>query len=231
MTIPQYLQLNKGGAMARLCILKNKAAYTNAPDVNLPPSRGLASWRDAREWNFGNWRHAFGELSQGFNGTDSNKTPIWYCHTGEQFRNEQFADEVQDSPIKHRGWYSNEDCSSKVRGVVGQLTHGRYIAGYHWSDNGERVYFGEVFDDLREAARAADSHAEAYAEAAREDAEKYQAARRLEEETEDALTRLRECIVLRHTQCMDYIRDEIAELIETIRTNRETLSTEYRNYV
>ncbi len=43
--------------------------------------------------------------------------------------------------------------------------------------------------------------------------------------------RRRECIVLRHAACMSYAQDEITELIEKIRANRETLKTEYADYV
>lgn len=165
-------------------------------------------------------------LSQGFNSDNGSKTPVWYCHTGAQFRDERYCDELVKS-ISHTGWYSDEECSEKVRGIVGRLTHGRFIAGYEWSSNGERVYFGDVFDDVDDAARRADSHAEWYAETCREHDANFQAAQRLETKIEQAFARLRECLTLRNNPCFDYARDEIAELIASIRSNRDDLETNY----
>ena len=47
---------------------------------------------------------------------------------------------------------------------MARLTHGRWIAGYTWSLNDERVYFPHVYDDERDAAIAADEEARIFAE-------------------------------------------------------------------
>lgn len=155
---------------------------------------------------------------------------------------EQWCNEVNRN-IRHTGWFTRadrttyKDGSGKCRGIVVSLPaapgfpDGRHLAGYWLGDNDERVLWPELYADENEAAEAADSHAERMAESEREYDEKFQAARNLESDIYDALHRLRECIALRHRQCMAYVRDEISELIETIREKRETLATEYSDYV
>jgi hypothetical protein len=208
MYAPKYLQLNKDGSRARLAILRAK----NPTD-----------WRAARSWGFHNWAAAYCMLSQGMN----DKKPIWYTHCGEYFRNEKDAGEVCN--LRHTGWYTDiDDCDTAI-GIVAQLPHGRFLAGYRWTSNDERVYFPEIFDDEKEAARAADGHAERFAEVSREDSEKHHAACKLESRIDDNERRLRECIALRHR--MHYARGEARELIETIREQRETLKTKYRDFL
>lgn len=216
-------------APARLQMLRDAFANHAARYPYCPEHAKPKSWRDIRGTTFKSVHAYCGGLDQGFNGTDGHKTPVWYCHTGPQFRGERFADECEGGPA-HKGWFSDTDFSEKARGIVGRLTHGRFIAGYHWSSNGERVYFPEVFSDEGEAANMADEHARTYAETCMEDSEKQDAARELETGIEDKLQRLRECIALRHKACMRYVRDEIAQLCEVIRENRETLHRDFAEY-
>ena len=65
----------------------------------------------------------------------------------------------------------------KAIGIVASLTRGRYIAGYRWTSNDERVYFDGVFTDESEAARMADEHARVFADSAREDNARYETMR------------------------------------------------------
>lgn len=181
-----------------------------------------------------------GAIDSGFN-TDArgNKEPVFYYFSEEL--PESFCDGV-DKSIRHTGWYTNDDGttykdgSGKARGIVVNLPaspgfpDGRFLAGYYWGDNDERAVYPDVFSDEKEAARYADSYAEQYAEMAREDNRKFEAARHLENEIETAFTRMRECLALRHRACMSYVRDEIAELCESIRNKRQTLRTEYADY-
>ena len=145
--------------------------------------------------------------------------------------------------IEHTGWYTNDDGttakdgSGKAWGTVAALpampgfSEGRFLAGYHWGDNGGTVLWPELYSDKKDAADMADEHARVFAELQREDSAKFNAARALETDIEDGLTRLRECIALRHKVCMDYVRDEIVDLCATIRDKRETLRTRYADYV
>lgn len=205
--------------MMREAFANHAAKYPHCPEWAKPKT-----WRDIRGTTHKGVHAYTGGLSQGLN--DGN--PVYYTHTGPQFRNERFADEIDNS--QDRGWYTDTDRNELARGIVGRLTHGRCIAGYHWSSNGERVYFPEVFTDTDDAAQAANEHARVFAEAAFEDSERFDAARELEEENETALQRLRECLVLRHKACMRYVRDEISELIDGIREKRETLRTDYADF-
>lgn len=231
---PDYLRLSNGGARARLAILREKAAHAKA--TNKPPSLTPASWREARAYGFHNWRaaHAAG-LWQGFNGEGRGRVATWHTHAGEQFRNERFAHDCEGGP-DHTGWFTQADGATYrdgtglARGIVGRLPHGQFIAGYWWGDNGERVYFPDVFTDESDAARMADQHAERFADDAKADNEKWEAARDVERETEDAEKRLRECLAMRNRSCLSYVRDEARELIETIRGNRARLAGEFANY-
>lgn len=124
------------------------------------------------------------------------------------------------------------DGSGLARGIVGQLTHGRFIAGYHWGDNGERVYFPDVFDNAQSAAAMADDHARIFAELQQADNAKWNAARDLEIAIEDNLTRLRERIGLRnYRQCKENARIEALELCESIRDMRVSLQTDFADYI
>lgn len=186
-------------------------------------------------------KHGNKTIDAGFN-TDSrgNREPVFY-YFGSQLP-EQYCDELNSS-IGHTGWHTNSDgvtCkdgSGEARGIVVALPampgfpDGRFMAGYVWGDNDERVLWPEVYADSSDAARMADNHAERFADMQREDNEKWETARTLEIDIEDALTRLRECLALRHRQCMTYVRDEITELCETIRDKRETLAADYAQYI
>lgn len=212
---PDYLRLVAGGSRYRLMRLKDR---TTAHNQNRPPSTQYASWRDARSWGFHNWASAYAAFSAG----QQNGVPVWVTHCGEYFRDERFADECEGGP-GHRGWYTNADCatyrdgSGKARGIVARLPHGRFIAGYWWGDNGERVYFPEVFTDESDAARMADSHAESWADICREDSERYDAMCEAENKVEEKLYKLQESFALRHKSRFggfDRVRDSIEELRE-----------------
>jgi hypothetical protein len=176
---PDYLRLLKGGVQYRMARLWHRAHQTQS----LPPSMVALTWREARQWGFDNWNTACGALEQGHNTKDAGtryekRVPIWYCHTGEQFRDERDAHEVDGGP-KHRGWYCDEDGLEKCIGIVGRLPHGLFIAGYRLTDSGERVYFGNVCHSEDEAAIFADSEAWRYAENQREHGQRYSAVKEL----------------------------------------------------
>lgn len=181
------------------------------------------TWRDVRFATF----KSRADIGQGLN----DKKPIWYvnpCKYGYFYR-EKFADETVN--FKHKGYYTDTEYSDTARGIVVALPHGKYIAGYYWSSNDERVYFPEIYTDSDDAARAADNHAEHFADVSREDSERFNSARELENGIEDALHRLRECIALRNINGFSDAREAIPDLIESIRDKRETLQTEFKDYI
>lgn len=160
--------------------------------------------------------------NQGFNG----KMPVWhFMDESAPFRRITPAHDF--SQIKHKGWFCDVDCNDIAFGIVGSLSHGRFVAGYQLSMNGEQVFFDGLFTDEHDCALMSDEHARIVAEAEMEHSQRFNEAQELESKIEDAFSRLRECIVLRHIACMSYVREEISELIETIRNSRETLSTDY----
>lgn len=226
-----YLNL-AAGVRARMCVLKNAAAYTNAPDVLLPPSMRFADWRAARVETFATITP---ELSQGFNvetrwawGKSTEvRTPVWTTFSGEQFRNEKYADDVEGGP-DHRGWFADADCSQTVRGIVGRLTHDRFIAGYAMSETGERVYLARVFDRERDAAQAGDEEARKYAEEEKEHSERWQAAHDLAEEIKTRENRVSELFALRNNpRFRDAARSELADVCDELRTKRDELKNDF----
>lgn len=219
-TLPQYLQLNKGGTYARMAILRMYALDWNR---NRPPSMAQ-DWRGARAWRFNNGEAAHGVLSQGMNG----KTPVWSHHGGEYFRNERDASDILTSSRHgHCGWFSDTQQSDRVIGIVASLSHGRFIAGYRWTSNNERCYYGEIFDDEDEAARMADEHARVYAELCMEDSERFDQMQNLESELESKLEELRDAIALRNHRRGSH--EAVHDLIEEVRDMRATLETEYKD--
>jgi len=214
---PLYLNLSKGAA-TRLESLRTIAQRG-----------GVSDWRQLRAFGFHNGPAAYGlGMNPGFNGEGRHRVRVWYSHTGEYFRTERYADEVEAARINHKGWYCDPDSQETSRGIVATLPHGRFLAGYWLSMNGERVWFDDVYDSERDAARMADEHARVIGENEMEYQTRWQAARDLEDQIEASLKRLRECFVLRHHECMAYVRAEVSQLIRAIRKARETLATDYK---
>lgn len=220
-TTIQAYQLRKGGTPARMAILRMIAA-DSVNNRNESTRMQPGDWRKARSWTMKSYAAAYCHgLSQGFNGSGRYAAPVWYCHSGAQFRDERYADECENGP-DHRGWFTDSGCFEKARGVVGRLTHGRFIAGYEWSANGERVYFSEVFTEESDAANAADGHAESFAEDAREDNERFEAMTLAELDTEEKLSEVQKAFALRHRAKFGG-HDRVREAIEALREAREVL--------
>lgn len=201
-----YLNL-RIGAKSRLNILKKLSPI---------------NWRNARHATFKN----HDELSQGYNTRFGEKIEILYSFS-ESFRREQFVDEIKNSHIKHTGWFCDLYQNEKCRGLVVALPHCKFLSGYELSDNGERVYFLDVFNDERDAIRNADREAESYSEVAREHSQKFYEASELQDKNESLFARLRECLALRNNPCFVRLRLEALEIIASIKENRDTLKDDY----
>jgi hypothetical protein len=157
----QAYQLRKGGTPARMAILRMiavESANNRNPSTRLQPN----DWRGARSFKLNTYESAFAFLSQG----SQDGEPIWYAHTDDTFRDERDARDIVSRLA--RGWYTDEFQDETAIGIVVRLTHGRFIAGYRWTSNDERVYFPEIFTDEDDAARMADEHARVFAERTRE---------------------------------------------------------------
>jgi hypothetical protein len=197
---------------------------------NLAESYTSKDWRTARAY-----MHApdTSALSQGFNtenpGTPyERRRPVWTTFCGTQFRDEEFADKWDDVRIDHSGWFSDADCSRTVRGVVARLTHGRYLAGYYSSDNGERVYLAGVYDDVRTAADAADNEARRIAEDEREYSERWDAAHELDRDIKECAVEVARLFAIRnHRTLGEDAREALAHAVEKLREMRERRNAEF----
>ena len=220
-TIQAY-QLKAGGTRARLAILRMIAA-NSANNANPATRFGPNDWKRARRHTFGTYEGAY--IARPFQGSNDGE-PVWYCHS-EYFRNETEAHEILNS--RHMGYYTNSERSERAVGVIAHLTHGRYIAGYMWTSNDERVWFPEVFTEIEDAARMADSHAESFAKSAREDDEHYQRVVMAEIAVEEQLTEVQESIALRRIAKFGG-RDRVRAQIKKLRELREELTQANREY-
>lgn len=211
-------------AMMRADFATHAKRYPHCPEHAKP--RG---WRAVRAYGLGTWAAAFATLSAG----RQDGAPVWYSHAGPEFRGERFADECEGGP-KHKGWFTQadgttcKDGSGLARGIVARLPHGRFLAGYHWGDNEERVYFPEVHADECDAARAADAHAECFAESARDYSERFDAMQDAEIAADDAAQELSRAFALRHHPAGGM--DECREALQALRDAREALASATRAY-
>ena len=209
----EYLNL-KIGASRRLACLRTSAQRHNEKF----PSGSAATWRTVR---YATLMHP-GGLNPGSNGD----TPIWYADTGPAFPRETYAEGPD-----HRGWFTDAECDEKARGIVVRLPHGKFIAGYEWSANDERVYFPEVFDDEGDAARRADGHAESFVDDCREHDAKYREAQNLQTEAEDMAQQLAEKLALRNDPRFPDAREEARELLTELRELRQRLRDEFADFL
>ena len=82
---------------------------------------------------------------------------------GQPFGRWEWADEVCNS-IQHTGWFCDDFQDDKVRGIVVRLPHGRYLAGWSMGEGMASAVEVELYDDMQDAALAADSLAESVAD-------------------------------------------------------------------
>ena len=100
--------------------------------------------------------------------TPKTATAMFYLDSDFQpFTRWKWCDDVAN--IKHTGWFCDEYCDSKIRGIVANLPHGKYLAGWSTGEGmASEVDYSYIYDDIKDAAYAADSMAEYAAEQERE---------------------------------------------------------------
>ena len=218
-TTIQAYQLRKGGAPARMAILR-MIATDSVNNRNHATRLQPGDWHGARDYTLKSYAAAYcSGINQG--------AGSWYSYGGEQFRNERDAHDCDGGP-DHAGWFCDVDCNEKAIGIVASLTHGRFIAGYRWTSNDERVYFPEVFTDESDAARMADEHARVFAESTREDSERFDAMQAAESETEEKEQALKLAFMARHVSAE---HAELArEALEELRSARDVLTSATADY-
>ena len=232
----QFFDLSVG-APVRLMMMQTAFEHHAEEYPHCPEAAKPKSWRDVRGTNYQSLRAYTGALDQGLQDGE----PVWYTYTGPAFRNEQAVHDMDGGP-SHRGWYTEhdgttyKDGSGLCHGIVGLLPHGRFIAGYYWGDNGERVYFPEVYDDVGDAISAADEHARVYAESCQEDSQKQEYIREAEERVEgledslkDDKARLTEILALRHKPGFEYAAKRIKFLVDVMRIHKDKLEEAHKS--
>lgn len=225
----QYLNLRIGAAR-RLAVLRLDADTWNAKHPHAPLQN--PTWREMRFGKFTYWAG----LSPGYNceartawgKTTETRVPVSTTHDGPAFKREFWADECVK--LNHTGWYTDrEDCDATYRGLVVALPHGRFIVGYYSSDNGERVYFRDLHSDKNDAAHAADDVARIWAEREADYQERRHAAENLQDHISERKEEFSRAYALRHHKQHGSTREELAELIDAIREDAETLATDYKD--
>jgi len=93
---------------------------------------------------------------------------FYLSDAGQPFTRWEWCDNIEGASIKHTGWWTDEHCDSKIRGIVVRLPHGRFLAGWSMGESMASSIELDVYDDIIDAARAADSIAENAAERERE---------------------------------------------------------------
>jgi len=188
----------------------------------------------------------FRTLWQGFNGEGRDRVPVWYTYgKAPTFRHERYADECWLRSIRHKGWYQDDDCMlGVIRGRVAYIGRGLWIAGYEDTEHGQTVWYPETYasDDephsvydfleceaMQAAARAADHYAERAAEAERDYNRHWSEAQTLADDIAEHKAKLPRLLGMRNDPrpCYAAVRDEVRELIETIRDLRAKLADDY----
>ena len=98
----------------------------------------------------------------------SNGRGFYLSDAGQPFTRWEWCDNIDGARIEHTGWWTDEYCDSKIRGIVVRLSHGRFMAGWSMGEGMASAIAPGVYFDIVDAARAADSMAEDAADRERE---------------------------------------------------------------
>lgn len=147
-------------------------------------------------------------------------------------RSFDLAHDVKEARIRHSGWFADSEGygdRGKVQGIVALLPHGRYLIGYHWTDNGEFVLeTSRTYTDKCEAAQQADESARIYAESLQEDDARFRAMVDAESLCEGKAKDVEDAYAARNTTSRNrqWARDAVREL----RDERAELETATKAY-
>ena len=93
---------------------------------------------------------------------DSGSKGFYLDDAGQPFTRWQRADDVIQ--LRHKGWYCDRYQDQTIFGIVVNLPHGRYLAGWSMGRQMASAVERDVYTDPDEAARMADEHARVAAE-------------------------------------------------------------------
>ena len=128
--------------------------------ATLTPLAKLRKKRDGRRFT-GGYYHAPTPNA-------NNGRGFYLSDAGQPFTRWEWCDDISGASIDHTGWWTDDYCDSKIRGIVVRLPHGRFLAGWSMGEGMASSLDPDVYDDIIDAARAADSIAEAAADRERE---------------------------------------------------------------
>lgn len=120
--------------------------------ATLTPLSGLRKKRERRRFTGGYYHAPTPNVNNG--------RGFYLDDAGQPFTRWQWCDDVEGAGIDHTGWWVDDYCDGKMRGVVILLPHGRFIAGWSMGEHMASTIEPPLFDDIVEAARYADSCAE-----------------------------------------------------------------------
>lgn len=210
-----------GGVKTRLNILRKKAEHKSALWSGRLGKPVKKTWKHVRYCGFHNAKDYYGWLQTSDNGKS------YYCgQKSGYFNRELYADEILGS--NHSGYFADIDCNEIIQPFIVRLSRGRFLAALEREF--ERVYFGTVFYNERDAALYADKKAQSLADVEREYRDAERVYNSLLDEIENHTMRLKEYIALRNKPCFQYARGNIKGLIETIRKKRNDANDVAKEY-
>lgn len=253
--------------------MKTESPYTIARrkmESAHTPAQRLAALREYQSATGEDWRMARAYMPKARALRFDKNRQCWRAHVAkpsaryvcvsasalEGLRDAGFSDQILS--LRHQGWYADAYYDETYRGQVWRLpaSDGRehFICGYVEENSGcaildtdgaGRIWIG---DDLREAARYANSLAGRMAETAREDSEKAQRAYQAQESADEAVetiktARLRHSYFIRTAaretdatgrmiarSAAESAREQARAAVATIRQARETMD-ELKDYL
>lgn len=190
----------------RLANLRKESARINAAPYR--KNSPVTTWRDARYSRMNSNNSA----ARGFNGN----SPVLYAFSVSALPG-RFVRELRV------GYYSDLDGMETARGIVVAIPHGKYLAGYTLSENGEYViYLDCIYSNDNDCASAADSIAERIAENERDYAEKFRAMSDAENELDEKRAEVCELFPARNVSAR--LRDRVRHAIEQFRNTRDVFN-------
>jgi hypothetical protein len=128
--------------------------------ATMTPLPGLRKQRETRRY-CGGYYHA--PVPNSHNGRG-----FYLSDAGQPFTRWEWCDNIDGARINHTGWWADEHCDSKIRGIVVRLPHGRFMAGWSMGEGMASSLDPDIYPDAVAAAYAADSIAENAADRERE---------------------------------------------------------------
>jgi hypothetical protein len=205
-------------APKRLEMMREAYANFDIKYPNCPEHAKPKSWRDIRGTTHKGLPAYVGALSRGFN----DGCPVWYTHGATGLR-----DEKTDS-----AYWTDANYVAEARGLIVKLPHGRYLAGYYWTENGESVIFPDIYETREDAEAGADYEARKFADCAFSDSQRFEEMKEIEWKIEQKIERLRECRALSNINFRrEAMRGECREIIADIRELRYRLKNEFSDFM